>query len=518
MRIDDIIWHNARARADKLAVACGAVRLSFAQLAERSRKVANALAGLGVQRGERVAVLATNTAEYVEVVFGIAAAGAVWVPLNFRLAAEELEFIIADSEAAAVVYTHDMVSAVDAIRDRLPAVRTWIRIGGGAAGGAAVAYDDMLSRAKASAPSTMASSADLFTIMYTSGTTGRPKGAMLSHEAFSLGTLLSSIALNARPEDVKLQVIPQFHAGGQIYQLCHLAMGSTIVVCPRFDPDLVLRLLTDEGATAVGLVPSMLVAMLEAPAIRKTDLSRLTRVMYGGSSIPEDRLAQALELTNAAFLQTYGQTEAGVLVSVLDAQDHRAGASGAPQLLRSCGRAMLGYDIRIVDDAGRAVPDGELGELCVRGPSLMQGYWKKEAATAATLVEGQLHTGDVARRDGEGRFYIVDRKKDMIISGGENIASAEVEGALSGHPSVLDVAVIGVPDERWGEAVKAIVVRRAGSNPSADELLEHCRNHLGGFKVPKSVDFVDNLPRNASGKVLKAQLRNPYWEGRARKV
>ncbi len=518
MMIDHIIWSNEQTRRDKLAVVCGDMRLTFGQVAERSRKVANALTGLNVRRGERVAALVTNTAEYVELVFGIAAADAVWVPLNFRLAPEELSFIIADCGAAAVVYTSDMEETVAAIRDGLAGVRTWIRIGGGTASKSIIGYDDMLTRASGSMPARTASASDLFTIMYTSGTTGRPKGGMLSHAAFSMGTFLSSIALHARPDDIKLQIIPQFHAGGQIYQLCHLAMGSSIVVCPRFDPELVLKLLVEEGATAMGLVPSMLVAMLEAPSIRKTDLSRLTRVMYGGSSIPEDRLAQALELTNASFLQTYGQTEAGVLVTVLDAQDHRAGASGSPHLLRSCGRAMLGYEIELVGDDGKDTPDGELGELCVRGPSLMNGYWNKEAETAKTIVGGRLHTGDVARKDTEGRFYIVDRKKDMIVSGGENIASAEVEGALSSHPAVLDVAVIGVPDDRWGEAVKAIVVPRPGSNPIPEELVDHCRKSLGGFKVPKSVTFLESLPRNASGKVLKAQLRDPYWQGRSRKV
>jgi long-chain acyl-CoA synthetase len=518
MMIDDIIWHSELCRSDKLAVVCGPTRLSFGQVAERSRKVANALIGLNVKRGDRVAVLATNVAEYVELVFGIAAAGAVWVPLNFRLAPEELGFIVADCAATAVVYTHDNETSVAAIRDGLPDVKAWIRIGGSAASRATLSYDDVLSRAASVVPARLAVSSDLFTIMYTSGTTGRPKGAMLSHEAFAIGTLLSSIALEARPDDVKLQVIPQFHAGGQVYQLCHLAMGSSVVVCPKFDPELVLRLLVEEGATAVGVVPSMLVAMLETPSMRKADLSRLTRVMYGGSSIPEDRLAQALEITNASFLQTYGQTEAGVLVTVLDAADHRVGAGPSPELLRSCGRAMLGYDISIVDDGGKILPDGELGELCVRGPSMMNGYWKKEAETASTLVGGLLHTGDVARKDAEGRFYIVDRKKDMIVSGGENIASAEVEGALSRHPAVLDVAVIGVPDDRWGEAVKAIVVSRPGMTLEADELIEHCRKHLGGFKIPKSITFADGLPRNASGKVLKAQLRNPYWEGRSRKV
>jgi acyl-CoA synthetase (AMP-forming)/AMP-acid ligase II len=347
--------------------------------------------------------------------------------------------------------------------------------------------------------------------MYTSGTTGRPKGVMLPHDRFLSGTLLSSLGLKITENDVKLQVIPQFHAGGQIYQLSHLACGSTIVVCPKFEPELVLRLIESQPVTTVGLVPSMLVALLESPAVHRTDFSRLRRVMYGGSSIPEDRLARALELMRADFSQTYGQTEAGVLVSILDEADHRLGLKKNPEILRSCGRAILGYDIRL--EGG-----GDLGEMHVRSSSLMSGYWGRADATASTVVDGWLLTGDVARRDDEGRFYIVDRKKDMIVSGGENIAPAEIEGVLSRHEDVLDVAVIGVPDDRWGEAVKALVVLRPGRAPQPKELTEFCRGSLGGYKIPKSIEFVDGLPRNASGKILKAQLRDPYWQGQERKV
>jgi long-chain acyl-CoA synthetase len=518
MLIDDILWHNAAERPDKPAVICGDRQLSFAAVAERSRRLAHALQGLGLGAGARVAVLASNCAEYVETVFAIAAAGAVWVPLNFRLAPAELTFIIEDCGAAAVIFTADQASAVAAIRDRLAEVRTWIAIGAAGAAAGVACYEDLLGAARAASMAERPASAALFTIMYTSGTTGRPKGVMLSHERFAAGTLLSAVALKASESDVKVQVIPQFHAGGQIYQLSHLAVGGTIVVCPAFDPERVLRLIVEHGATAVGLVPSMLVAMLETPQMRSADLGRLKRVMYGGSSIPEDRLAQALSLTDAEFLQTYGQTEAGVLVSVLGAADHRAGARGEAQLLRSCGRAMLGYDIRILDEDDGEVPVGGLGELCVQGPSLMDGYWKREADTAATLKGGWLRTGDVAWRDEDDRFYIVDRKKDMIVSGGENIASAEIEGVLSAHPGVREVAVIGVPDDRWGEAVAALVVPRPGATLAPQELIAFCRGRLGGFKIPKSVRFLDALPRNAAGKVLKAQLRDPFWQGKSRKV
>jgi len=512
MLITDILSFNSAARPDKVAVICGERQFTFREVARRTLRLANALRRLGVAKGDRVAVLGSNTAEYVEMVFAISAVGAVWVPLNFRLAPAELAFIVRDCGATTVLFTDDNYAPATATRDLVPEVKNWISIGAHGASAGVLDYDDLLRMGSDTTTiSCTIDPTDLFAVMYTSGTTGRPKGVMLPHDRFLSGTLLSSLGLKITENDVKLQVIPQFHAGGQIYQLSHLACGSTIVICPKFEPELVLRLIASQPVTTVGLVPSMLVALLETPAILRTDFSRLRRVMYGGSSIPEDRLARALELTQADFSQTYGQTEAGVLVSILDEADHRLGLTKNPEILRSCGRAILGYDIRLEGD-------GDLGEMHVRSSSLMSGYWGRADATASTLVDGWLLTGDVARRDDEGRFYIVDRKKDMIVSGGENIAPAEIEGVLSRHRDVLDVAVIGVPDDRWGEAVKALVVLRPGRTPQPKDLTEFCRGSLGGYKIPKSIEFVDGLPRNASGKILKAQLRDPYWQGRERKV
>ncbi|HLI13786.1 MAG TPA: long-chain-fatty-acid--CoA ligase [Alphaproteobacteria bacterium] len=517
MLIPEILWHNAACRPHKVAVIAGQRRLTFAATADHASRFANALQGLGIQPGDRIAVLASNTAEHVEIVFGIGAADAVWVPLNFRLTPSELAYIVDDSGAVAVVYTEDQTASIESLRGRVPQVTHWIGVGERDLAGDHV-YSHLLAAASATRPNAKVAEDALFAIMYTSGTTGLPKGVMLQHRAFFLGTLFSTIALKASADDIKLQAIPQFHAGGQIYQLAHLAAGATIVVLPRFDPELAFRLIEQEGVSVAGFVPAMLMALVEDARARATNFSRLRRVLYGGSPIPEDRLAQAVDLMKASFLQTYGQTEAGVLATALDEEDHARGLRDDPRLLRSCGREMLGYRVRVADDQGRSVVNGEVGEVLIRAESLMCGYWRRPDATAETLVDGWLKTGDLAWQDDGGRFYIVDRKKDMIVSGGENVYPVEIENVISAHPEVRDVAVIGVPDQRWGEAVKALVILRPGATVRTETIIDACRGKLAGFKIPKSVEFVDSLPRNASGKLLKSQLREKYWREQDRKI
>ncbi|MGE0341104.1 MAG: long-chain-fatty-acid--CoA ligase [Xanthobacteraceae bacterium] len=515
MLIDQILWRQRASRAEKTAVVCGARRFTYAQTAERTLRFANALRGLGIEPGQRVAVLSSNCAEHIEAVYAIAAIGAVWVPLNFRLTPVELAYIADDCEASAVIYSADLAQSAAGLRDLAKHPRLWIGIGE-ATTASVHGYDDLLLKSAATEMAPSVGGGDLFSIMYTSGTTGRPKGVMLPHDRFFLGTVLSTIGLKVSENDVKLQAIPQFHAGGFIYQLAHMAAGATIVVLPKFETGATLDLIEAEGITAAGFVPSMLLALLEDPRFAKTDFSRVERVMYGGSPIPEDRLARAVETMGAKFLQTYGQTEAGVLVTILDDQDHLRGLKESPEILRSCGRAMVGYEVAVLGDDGQ--PTDDVGELAVRSGSLMTGYWRRPAESAETLVDGWLRTGDLARKDAEERFYLVDRKKDLIVSGGENVYPIEVEHVLSSHPAVLDVAVVGVPDDRWGEAVKAVVVLRPAARIEQAGLLDFCRGKLGGFKIPKSVDFAEMLPRNASGKIQKNLLRERYWAGRSRKI
>ena len=517
MIISDILLRQAAQRADKAALVWDDQRMTFAELKSRVLRLANALGGLGIAKGDRVALLSSNRREHVEVVFALSVAGAVWVPLNYRLTTGEIEFQVSNVECTALIYSDDMADKVEELRNRDTSVHQWIGIGSEAEVGHR--YEDLMARSSDSLPDIRVDPDDLFTIMYTGGTTGLPKGVMTTHRQMLLGTLYWTYASGARADDITLQVLPLFASGGNIMLLAQIMAGSTIYIAPKFDPEFVLRMIESERISYVAMVPSMIIFLLETPELTRHDLSSLKRIEYGGSPIPVDRLIHAGEIFSVDFQQTYGQTEASVLTNFLDGDDHRRGFSGeAPHLLESCGRSLIGYTGKVVGNDGNPVQPGEVGEYVMRGESLMSGYWKHSEATERTLRNGWLHTGDMAKVDEEDYVYIVDRKGDKIISGGANVYPVEVENVLSGHPGVLEVAVIGVPDDRWVEAVKAIVVIRPGSNLTAEDFIEYCRDKLAGFKLPKSVDFVDALPRTAYGKVQRSLLREPYWKNKERKV
>lgn len=517
MILSDIIAHHGERFRDKAAVITGDTRLTYGALRDRVLRLANALRGLGLAHGDRVGVLSTNRGEYIECVFAIAEAGLVWVPLNFRLTASEVAFIVNDAQCAAVIFSSDLVGIAEPLVAMTPCVREWVAIGQGPAPGAP--YEDLVSSARATRSDQRAFDSDLVAIMYTSGTTGRPKGAMITHRQLLSGAAYTALASGAAAPDVSLQVIPQFHAGGNLAQVAEILVGATTVVCPHFDPDLVVSLIEAERVNFVCFVPSMLVFLLECPGLTAERVASMQRVMYGGSAIAPDRLSRALEIFDADFQQVYGQTEACVFATILHGEDHRAGlTSGRSELLLSCGRESIGYNVRVVDDADRELPPGEVGEVAIRGDSVMHGYWNLPEASAGALRNGWLHTGDMGRHDADKYLYIVDRKIDLIISGGENVYPVEVENVISAHPDVLEVAVIGVPDAAWGEAVKAIVVPRADARLSEIDIVSFCRDRIARFKTPKSIDFADSLPRTPSGKVMKTELRKPYWVGREREV
>jgi acyl-CoA synthetase (AMP-forming)/AMP-acid ligase II len=352
--------------------------------------------------------------------------------------------------------------------------------------------------------------------MYTSGTTGHPKGAQLSHA--NLLTLMP-VALRQfgtwHEGDVSLVCMPLFHIGGSGWALVGLYAGAESVLAREFNPAAILRTIEQFGVTKALFVPAMILFLLQTPQCATTNFSKLELIVYGASPAPVELIRNARKTFGCGFAQVYGLTETTGAITYLPPEDH-SGAS--PERLKSCGKPMHGVEIKILDASRRELPPGEIGELVCRTPQIMLGYWNLPDATAATIRNGWLHTGDAGYMDRDGYVYIYDRVKDMIISGGENIYPAEIENALFGHPAIADVAVIGVPDGTWGEAVKAIVVRKPGAEVSAEELVDFARERIAGFKVPHLFDFVDALPRNASGKLLKRELRKPYWADQDRQV
>ena len=517
MILSDVVAHHSERFRNKTAVVFGERRFTYRELYERVLQLANSFRGLGLSRGDRVGVLCTNRKEYIESVFAIAEAGLVWVPLNFRLTASEVGFIVGDAQCAAVIYSDDLNQIAEEALKYVTSVRVWIGIGPNPVQG--IRYEDQFASVMATRIEDRPNGADLASIMYTSGTTGKPKGAILTHRQLLSGMSLTAIATGAKADDVSLQVIPQFHAGGNMAQMAEILVGATTVVAPAFDPESIIRLIETERVSVTCIVPSMLVFLLEYEGLSAERVKTLTRVLYGGSAISPDRLTRALRIFDAEFQQVYGQTEACVFATILTGQDHTIGLQpGQNGLLLSCGREALGYEVNIVDNEGQQLGNHEIGEVAIRSDSVMQGYWNLPAATAKALRDGWLFTGDLGYRDDAGYFYIVDRKVDLIISGGENVYPAEVENTISAHPLVLEVAVIGVPDPAWGEAVKAIVVTRNQAAISETEIIEFCRGKIARFKTPKSIDFAASLPRTPSGKIIKGELKKPYWGDKGRAV
>jgi fatty-acyl-CoA synthase len=518
VRLHDFLDYQARERPEAEFAVDGSRRISYGQARREAERIAAAFVGAGLKPGARVAFLAKNCLEYPLLFYGASRAGVVPVPLNYRLAAPEWAYILEDARAELVVARGDLVAAADALRASVPGVRRWLAFGTPVPAG----WEDFRAWVRAApgeAPPSPATSADDCYQMYTSGTTGRPKGAVIAHAAVAANIFQASIAIGGNAGERVLIVAPMYHAAAALTTFFAIARGGCLFIHEDFVPAEVVRALSEDGIARVTLVPAMIQACLVmVPDVAKRRYDDLRLITYGASPIAEETLRRAIEVFGCDFVQGYGMTETTALLTYLMPADHRRALAGRPELLLSAGRPVAGTEIRIVDGDDRPVPLGEVGEICARGPQLMRGYWNLPDATAEALRGGWMHTGDAGRLDADGYLFIQDRVKDMIVSGGENIYPREVEEVLFRHPAVADAAVIGVPDEQFGEAVKAVVVLRDGASATAEEIMEFSRGRLGGYKRPRSVDFVRVLPRNPSGKVLKRELREPYWRGQARRV
>ncbi len=479
-------------------------RFTNAELNARANRIANALAERGVAAGDRVAVLTMNGAEFVESYFGLAKIGAVMVPLNWRLVADELAFILEDSGSSALLFDHEFDAVVGELHGRGLALDHWVRVSGGESGTSefALDYDAIAEAASPAEPEIRAADEDLLFIMYTSGTTGLPKGAVHTHASMAASSVTMNMTADMRYGDRYLQMLPLFHVGALAPLTGSVHRGATVVLMRAFDPSSVFPTIERERITSGLAVPAMLRFMLAADNHEKHDRSTLRWLMSGAAPVPVPLIEQYAAL-GIEIHQVYGLTETGGPACLISPEEAIAKAG-------STGPAFFHTDVRVVREDGHDALPGEIGEVIIRGRHLMKEYWNRPEATAETLRDGWLHSGDLATIDEEGVVYIPDRKKDMIISGGENVYPAEVENAISAHPGVADVAVIGMPSAKWGESAAAIVVAKPDRELGEHEILEFCQGKLARYKQPRCVHFVDEIPRNPTGKILKRILREQF--------
>ena len=476
-------------------------RLTYAELNGRSNRVANALVDGGVQKGDRVALLLMNGTEFVESFFAAGKIGAVNVPLNWRLVPDELEFIVGDAGATVMIFGAEFAEAAAELRSRgTTQITTWVQQGGEVADGV-IDYDDWIAAASDAEPEPVGDGDDLLFIMYTSGTTGLPKGVMHSHHTVFWANLTIATTSDYRKSDVFLNALPLFHVGALSPVLGCVFGAATIVLLRAFDPVQAWKVIKDEQVTITLMVPAMVQFMLAVHAPEQHDAGTLRWIMSGAAPVPVS-LIEAYNALDIEIQQVYGLTESCGPACVISSID-------AAERIGSTGKAFYFTEVRVVREDGTDCDVGEGGEVIVRGEHVMQGYWNRPEATVETIVDGWLHTGDIATMDEDGFVTIVDRIKDMLISGGENVYPAEIENVLVGHDKIADAGIIGIPSEKWGESPLAVVVR---SDPSltAEEVIEFTKGKLAPFKTVKAVEFVDELPRNPSGKILKRELRDQF--------
>jgi acyl-CoA synthetase (AMP-forming)/AMP-acid ligase II len=510
----DIVRLHAAERRDNIAMVYRGRTTTFGELDRRSSQTANGLINEGLPPQARIALLDKNSDTFFEIFFGATKANVVLVSVNWRLAPVEIAYIINDSRAEILFVGEEYITSIDSIRGELEYVKKIIAITGSQPEWES--FDGWRDRQSESEPDVKIDESDVAIQLYTSGTTGHPKGAEITNT--NLLVLLPTAVREWgkwSDADVNLVCMPLFHIGGTGYASIGFYVGARSVIIRDVVPAEILRAIESEGVTKSFFVPAVLLFLLQTPGVEEMNLGSLDLIIYGASPIPLDLLRRSMAVFGCKFAQVYGLTETTGAVTWLPPEDHDP--NGSPRML-SCGRPQTGVELRIVDADGNQLPAGDVGEIICRSPQNMKGYWNLPEETAKVKRGAWLHTGDAGYLDDSGYLYIYDRIKDMIVSGGENIYPAEVESVIFAHPGVADVAVIGVPDDVWGEAVKAVVVRKPGQEVSETDIIAYARERMAHYKAPRSVDFAEALPRNPSGKLLKRELRSRYWEGRKRQV
>jgi len=518
MLLRDIVNRNARMYPNQVATIWGEVRYTFLEFRRRVNSLANALMDLDVTKGDRVAVMLRNCSPYIELYFAIPQGGMIIVPLNYRNREREITYVLNHSGANTLIVGPDYIDLINSIRQDIRGVKNFISVGRKKDG--FLEYEDLISKYPSEEPKVTLSEDDVIAIGYTSGTTGRPKGAMITHKNYLTEVKNSHACVPLSAHDVGLNFFPFFHVGF-CRSMAYMAMGAANV-CADFTQQAACELIEKEKVTHAAMTPAQVNMLVNYPDVPKYNLSSLRKVICGGGHTPLATLKKLFEVVSKdfeIFWVTLGLTEAAACLTGTAVRREMLGDikrkmdsfKGRRPSGVSVGPALPYCQVRIVDEDDQDKPSWEPGEVICYGDNVMKGYWRMPEATQETLKNGWLHTGDIGLFTDEGEIYIVDRKKDMILSGDENIYPAEVEEVLYSHPAILEAAVIGVPDERWGETVKAIVVLKEGAKATAGEIIEYCKGRLSSYKKPTSVDFLEQLPRNPSGKVLKTELRRPYW-------
>ncbi|MCG6879627.1 MAG: long-chain fatty acid--CoA ligase [Deltaproteobacteria bacterium] len=520
MNVSQLLTKSARTFPEKLALVHGKKKLTYAQFDARVNKLANALSNLGIERGDNVAVLQYNYPETLESMFACFKSGCGAVPINFRLHPKECAFIIDHSEAKAVIVSGEFNEAIVEIRDRIPNVRHLITLSG--AQGEILDYEELLSVETDRFRDADVHPDDLAWLFYTSGTTGMPKGAMLTHRNLVAASMnfYADICPGFGPDDVVLHAAPLSHGSG-IYALPNIGKAATnvILASKSFDAELIFQTIQEYRVTNMFAAPTMIKLMVESPAVDKYDHGSLKALNYGGAPMLVEDLKQAMAKLGPCLVQLFGQGESPMTITYLPHGDHlRDGSPDQMKRLSSAGFPRTDVEVEIFDGNDKELPPGETGEIVTRSDLVMKGYWRNPEATRETVKNGWLHTGDMGYMDEKGYLFLMDRSKDMIISGGENIYPREIEEVLIRHEAVREVAVIGIPDHKWGEAIKAVVALLPGQSATEEELIAFCRDNIASYKKPKSVDLVSELPKNNYGKILKRDLRARYWKNKTRKV
>ena len=509
MILSDIIKRNAERYPQKTGLVSGSVRFTFGELNRRINCMANALTDLDMHMGDKVAVLLDNCHQFVELYFAILKAGGVAVPLNPALKSEEIAYILNNAQANILVFGERFSDVVDSLRNQLDSVKNLVVVG--TPGKGTKSYEQLIAQYPAVEPEARVGEQELAYLLYTSGTTGLPKGVMVTHRGMIESALNYLLGYRLRPEDIGLVTAPLFW-GASLFVIIvpHFYLGCTIVLSNDFTPKAILDLIQKERITTGFMVPSMITALLEYPHLSHYNTSSLRHVWFGGGPMAVETLRRAIDAFNNVFFQLYGLVELTPVTLIIPEEQVIEGPPEKVKRLASCGREACNVEVRVVDEEGRNVKPGQVGEIIARGDNVMKGYWRIPQATEEALRGGYMHTGDMGTVDENGYIYLVGRKKDLIVSGGRNIYPVEVEEVIYQHPSVVEAAVIGVPDNKLGESIKAVVVVREGENIAEVNIIEFCRQRLPDYARPKSVVFVDKLPRNPAGKILKRVLREKF--------